>query len=224
MLLGNSKASFNCKNNSDMNGSLPLLLYCRRICKPPLHNYPDLVWGLYMPTNPSLPASAHTHTSGKCFLPPAQQPLPGAWSSCDGNEMAAFIYLRETAESSWAWKSTAKDAAASQDTDFIISGSIAELPIKCSQSKQASSWKHHTDTGTDVTVLLRLFSSCISCKVAACYIWPASDILVTQLLVVVNKNLNWWLFLMCHRYFLTTDDQLHSPSFQKICIVHYVSS
>lgn len=67
-----------------MNGSLPLLppvsYTVEGFVKPLYTISPDLVRGLYMPTNPSLPAflPAHTHTSGMCFLPPAQQPLPEA--------------------------------------------------------------------------------------------------------------------------------------------------
>lgn len=40
---------------------------------------------------------------------------------------------------------TAKVDSASQHTNYILSGSMAQLPIKCSQSKQASDRKYHTE-------------------------------------------------------------------------------
>lgn len=171
-----------------------------------------------------------THTSGKCFLPPAQQPLPGPWSSCEGNEMAAFVYLRETAESSWAWKSSQQKMLLPLRILILSS----QAPQQSCQLNAARVNRHPAESIR--RALVQMWQSSYDCflPVSAARLQLATsdqhDILVTQLLVVVNKNLNWWLFLMCHWYFLTTDDQLHSPgkpSFQKICIVHchfYVSS
>lgn len=79
------------------------LLHLKEHVKPPYTLSPDLVWGLYVPTNPSLPAflTAHAHlpsTSFPVHISPYQE------YEVATNLMKLLEYLRNI----WAWKSSSK--------------------------------------------------------------------------------------------------------------------
>lgn len=209
-----------------MNGSLPLpspVSYILEVHVKSLYTLsPDLVWGLYMPTNPSLPAflTAHTHLPCASFPLHNIQAYQGYEVSKKGMKLLHLCILEKHLGAAATRKSS--------QWNLILPLSISIISTQAqwhsSQLNVARVNRHPTENiiytlVQKVTVLLQHFLSTAACKVAAHYIRTSYDILI-DLSVAAHEDPSWCLFLMCDWYFLITDNQFYSsckPSFQHIC-------